>query len=74
MQDPASLLTGQVYQRYGGPQNQQGVLAQAANNRDWFVQQCKRGWEGWQPGMAVRMRLLPADQVPPSVREAAADM
>lgn len=46
MQDPASLLTGQVYQRYGGPQNQQGVLAQAANNRDWFVQQCKRGWEG----------------------------
>ena len=50
------------------------MLARAANNRDWFVQQCKRDWHGWQPGMAVRMRLLPADQVPASVREAAAEM
>ncbi|PRW44489.1 small GTP-binding [Chlorella sorokiniana] len=72
-ENPASLLTGQVYQRYGSSQSQQGALSQVANKRDWFVKYCKRGWDGWEPGMAVRLRLLTADQVPSSVREAAAE-
>lgn len=70
LQDPASLLTGEPYRSHGNEKVTLGNVEQTVGR--WFEEAWKANFEARQPGMAVRLRLLPAQQVPASVRQAAA--
>lgn len=76
LQAPASLLTGEAYHWYQASHVKSALAALKQNVKKHtgkqFTAHCKRGWDGWQPGMAVRLCLVPAARVPAEVRDAAA--
>lgn len=76
MQAPASLLAAPAHQRPYPPGGKAGHanLKESVEKRlgSWFENACKRGFQGWQPDMAVRLSVVAAGEVPQAVREAAA--
>lgn len=68
-QDPTSLLTGQACSQQPNRNVTLSNIRQTVFR--WFEGGWKKDFAARQPGMAVRLRLLTADQVPTSVRAAA---
>ncbi|KAI7837620.1 hypothetical protein COHA_008546 [Chlorella ohadii] len=68
-EDPTSLLTGQACSQQPNRNVTLSNIRQTVFR--WFEGGWKKDFAARQPGMAVRLRLLTADQVPTSVRAAA---